>query len=149
MSDKNYSSDFPITTREDDRFSRWGFSERIAQVIAKRTDPSSIVIGLYGIWGDGKTSVLNFIEKSLEENADVICIKFNPWRFGTEEDLLSGLFYDIASALDEELTNSGDKLKDFVKKAAPAAGALFGAKGVGSSVSSFITSVHTTRGKLK
>lgn len=139
MEDRNYSSDSPIHEQEQDRFSRWSFSERVAQVISKRSDPSSIVIGLYGIWGDGKTSVLNFIEKSLNSDKNVICIKFNPWRFGTEEELLTGFFFDIAEALDAELIKTGDKLKDFVKKAAPGAGAIMGAKGVGDTVGAFIS----------
>lgn len=139
MEEKNYSSDSPVQDKTEDRFSRWTFSERIAQVISRRNDPSSIVIGLYGIWGDGKTSVLNFIEKSLTEDKNVICIRFNPWRFGTEEELLTGFFFDIAEALDTELIKTEDKLKDFVKKAAPGAGALFGAKGVGDSIGSFIS----------
>ena len=139
MEDKNYSSDSPIHEQDQDRFSRWNFSQRIAQVISRRSDPSSIVIGLYGIWGDGKTSVLNFIEKSLGTDENVICIKFNPWRFGTEDELLTGFFFDIAEALDAELIKTGDKLKDFVKKAAPGAGAILGAKGAGDAVSSFIS----------
>ncbi len=139
MEDKNYSSDSPIHKQEQDRFSRWNFSERVAQVISKRSDPSSIVIGLYGIWGDGKTSVLNFIEKSLESDENVICIKFNPWRFGTEDELLTGFFFDIAEALDAELIKTGDKIKDFVKKAAPGAGAVFGAKGAGDALGAFIS----------
>ena len=139
MKDKNYSSDSPIHEQGQDRFSRWSFSERVAQVISKRSDPSSIVIGLYGIWGDGKTSVLNFIEKSLESDENVICIKFNPWRFGTEDELLTGFFFDIAEALDAELIKTGDKLKDFVKKAAPGAGAIMGAKGAGDALGSFIS----------
>ncbi|WP_417455267.1 KAP family P-loop NTPase fold protein [Kiloniella sp.] len=139
MENRNYSSDSPIHEQEQDRFSRWNFSQRVAQVISKRSDPSSIVIGLYGIWGDGKTSVLNFIEKSLEADENVICIKFNPWRFGTEEELLTGFFFNIAEALDAELIKTGDKLKDFVKKAAPGAGAIIGAKGAGDAVGAFIT----------
>lgn len=137
MDHKNYSSDSPIYEQDKDRFSRWNFSERIAQVISRRSDPSSIVIGLYGIWGDGKTSVLNFIEKSLSDDENVICIKFNPWRFGTEDQLLSGFFFDIAEALDAKLITRGDKLKDFLKKAAPVAGAAFGADSAGDAVSSF------------
>ena len=139
MESKNYSSDSPIYDQEYDKFSRWDFSIRIAQVISRRSDPSSIVIGLYGIWGDGKTSVLNFIEKSLETDENVICIKFNPWRFGAEEVLLAGFFFDIAHALDTKLIKTGDKFKDFVKKAAPGAGAIFGAKGAGDAISSFIS----------
>ena len=139
MEVKNYSSDSPVFLKDQDRFSRWKFSERIAQVISRRSDPSSIVIGLYGSWGDGKTSVLNFIEESLKINGDVICIKFNPWRFGTEEELLTGFFFDIAEVLDAKLINKADELKDFVKKAAPGFGALLGAKGVGDSFASFLS----------
>lgn len=139
MDNKNYSSDSPIYEQDKDRFSRWSFSERIAQVISRRSDPSSIVIGLYGIWGDGKTSVLNFIEKALEADANVICIKFNPWRFGTEDQLLTGFFFAIAEALDTELIKTGDKLKDFVKKVAPGAGAIFGLEGAGDTIGSFIS----------
>jgi predicted KAP-like P-loop ATPase len=139
MDDKNYSSDSPIHEQSQDRFSRWNFSERVAQVISKRSDPTSIVIGIYGIWGDGKTSVLNFIEKSLESDENVICIKFNPWRFGTEDELLTGFFFNIAEALDAELIKTGDKFKDFVKKIAPGAGAIVGAKGAGDAIGSFIS----------
>lgn len=139
MESKNYSSDSPIYHQEQDRFSRWSFSERIAQVISRRSDPSSIVIGLYGVWGDGKTSVLNFIEKSLETDENVICIKFNPWRFGVEEELLTGFFFDIAQALDAEIIKAGDKLKDFFKKAVPGTAAIFGAKEAGDAICSFIS----------
>ncbi len=141
MDSTNYSSDSPVFAKEQDRFSRWAFSERVAQVISKRTDPSSIVIGLYGIWGDGKTSVLNFIEKSLEKNDNVICIKFNPWRFGTEEELLTGFFFTIADALDTELVTTGDKFKAFVKRTASDVTSLAGVEGVGNIVSSFISTI--------
>ncbi|MCL6272255.1 KAP family NTPase [Sansalvadorimonas sp. 2012CJ34-2] len=139
MTSTNYSSDTPVSSKENDRFSRWSFSERVAQVIAKRTDPSCITVGLYGAWGDGKTSVLNFIETSLEDNEDVICINFNPWRFTSEENLLSGFFHSIADALDAKLIKTEDKLKDIIKKSASGFAAAAGAKGVGDSIASFIS----------
>lgn len=139
MEANNYSSDSPISTKEEDRFSRWRFAERVSQVISKRNDPSSIVIGLYGVWGDGKTSVLNFIEEALNDDENVICIKFNPWRFGTEEELLTGFFFNIAEALDAQLIKTGEKLKDILKKVAPGVGAAAGVKGVGESIGSFIS----------
>lgn len=138
MQNKNYSSDSPIYEQEHDRFSRWSFSERISQVISRRSDPSSIVIGLYGIWGDGKTSVLNFIEKSLEADENVLCIKFNPWRFGTEDDLLTGFFFDIAEVLDVKLIKKGDQLKDLLKTFLPSAGNVL-LPGAGDAIGSFIS----------
>lgn len=41
---EQYAEDAPIASSTDDRFSRWPFAERIAHVIATRTDPASLVI---------------------------------------------------------------------------------------------------------
>jgi predicted KAP-like P-loop ATPase len=139
MDKRNYSSDSPVSLKEEDRFSRWSFAERVAQVISRRSDPGCITIGLYGVWGDGKTSVLNFIEQVLKHEEHVICTKFNPWRFTTEEALLGGFFLNIADALDSELVTTGDKLKDFLKKVVPSIGAALGVQGVGDSIASFIS----------
>ncbi|WP_350587925.1 MULTISPECIES: P-loop NTPase fold protein [unclassified Psychrobacter] len=139
MTTENYSSDAPVSTKDEDIFSRWKFSERVAQVIANRRDPSSIVIGLYGRWGDGKTSVLNFIEQSLNTNDDVICIKFNPWRFGTEDQLLMGFFNQIANALDTKLETREDKLKDIGNKILKPISSAAGMGVVGDIVSSYIS----------
>ncbi len=151
MSDKAYSSDHPVMEEKDDRFSRWGFSEGIAKVISKRKDSSSIVIGLYGDWGAGKTSVLNFIKESLkDDDGGVICIQFNPWRFDNEEVLLSGFFHEIASALGEKLVHSGDKIKNLLKEITSDVDALFPMAGVvGKSVSAFISSVDLEKLKKR
>ncbi|MBJ8496977.1 KAP family P-loop NTPase fold protein [Acinetobacter oleivorans] len=138
----NYTSDSPVFKHKDDKFNRWLFSKRIADVIANRNDSSSIVIGLYGAWGNGKTSVLNFIEESLTDNQEVLCIKFNPWRFGTEEELLKAFFLDIAHAIEVELITKTDKAKDAVKSLAPAITSIFGAAEVGQAISSFIPSLE-------
>lgn len=139
MTTENYSSDAPVSTKGEDIFSRWKFSERVAQVIANRRDPSSIVIGLYGRWSDGKTSVLNFIKQSLNTNDDVICIKFNPWRFGTEDQLLMGFFNQIADSLDAKLETREDKLKDIGNKILKPVSSAAGVGVVGDIVSSYIS----------
>jgi hypothetical protein len=51
---KEYSSDQPIVSIDQDSFNRWPFSERIADTIARRSDPGSLVIAIYGIWGDAE-----------------------------------------------------------------------------------------------
>jgi predicted KAP-like P-loop ATPase len=81
---EQYTDDAPIFSRAQDRFSRWPFAERIAHVLATRTDPSSLVIGLYGPWGDGKTSVVNMMAEALATDEGVICVPFNPWHFEDE-----------------------------------------------------------------
>ena len=100
---KDYVGDAPVSRREDDRFGRWPFSERVASTIAARSDPSSIVIAIYGRWGDGKTTVLNFIRGALKPWTNIVCIDFNPWRFDSETALLQGFFQALASVLDRSL----------------------------------------------
>lgn len=138
MKTNNFSSDSPVSLEDEDRFQRWNFSSRIGEVVAKRSDESSIIIGLYGPWGDGKTSVLNFIEKSLLTNIDVVCIKFNPWRYGGEDELLIGFFHQVAEALDAKLTTGTDTFKSIVKKGLPIAGAFLGSKDAGEGIGAFI-----------
>lgn len=97
-----YFSDEPITSKHQDRFGRAPYAARIAETIARRLDPSSIVIGLFGPWGDGKTSVLKMMEESLEQHGEVVTIRFNPWHFPSEDALLRGFFATLAEALGKE-----------------------------------------------
>jgi predicted KAP-like P-loop ATPase len=60
-----YHTDVPIHTSDEDEFDRAPFARRIAQTIVGRRDPSSLVLGIYGPWGEGKTSVLNLIRTTL------------------------------------------------------------------------------------
>lgn len=138
MSEQYYSSDSPVNNPEEDQFSRWPFAKRVADVIAKRNDPSSIVIGLYGAWGEGKTSVLNFIDKSFEENENIVCLRFNPWRYGNEEQLLEGFFLDIADAIDTKIISKQDEIKEAAQKALPAITSLLGNKEAGVGIATFL-----------
>jgi hypothetical protein len=79
-----YRTDAPISDPRLDVFDREPFARRIADTIGERKDPSSLVIGIYGPWGDGKTTVLNFIRGRLKDYASIICVSFNPWRMEGE-----------------------------------------------------------------
>ena len=94
-----FISDAPVDDPKADQFKRWPFSQRIAQTIAARRDPSSFVVGIFGEWGSGKTTVLNFIEKELSKFDSVICIRFNPWRFVDEVHLLGNFFNTLQDVL--------------------------------------------------
>ena len=97
-----YNSDKPIFAKAQDRFSRNKFSNRISDTITKRIDNDGLVIGLYGIWGEGKSSVLNMIEEDLKTNDDVLIVKFNPWRFKDEDALILNFLKNISEVLNRE-----------------------------------------------
>lgn len=113
---RTYSSDQPISGREHDRFGRWPFARRIADTIASRGDPSSLVIGLFGAWGDGKTSTLRMMEEALQEHRHVVVVRFNPWHFGSEQLLLRGFFSTLADALGRSLSTRKEVIGEALKK---------------------------------
>ena len=111
-----YNSDKPITLKEHDKFNRFKFSNRIAETVIRREDKEGLVIGLYGIWGEGKTSVLNMIQEKLNDNENILIVNFNPWRFKDEDTLILNFFKNISEVLEEELNTKIEKFGDFLKK---------------------------------
>jgi len=107
---QNISSDKPVVKKEEDRFQRYEFSKRIAEKIITSNSSDSIVLGIYGAWGEGKTSIINFIETELKENTNIICIKFNPWRYNDENTLLIQFFQKLAISVDANLKTKGEKI---------------------------------------
>lgn len=105
-----YMSDTPISVPEQDRFNRWPFANRVAATISSRLDPGSIVIAIYGAWGEGKTSVLNLIERELKKSGDIIAIRFNPWRFNDEAHLLQNFFKTLADAIGKSPNSYKEKI---------------------------------------
>lgn len=114
--DKHLSPDKPIALKQDDKFQRYNFSQRIAQTIIDRAAEDCIVIGIYGAWGEGKSSVLNFIETELKSNSQVIVIKFNPWRYSDENSLLLQFFQTLAKSLNANLKTKKEKAGELLHK---------------------------------
>jgi len=94
-----FSNDAPVSDPKLDAFYRHPFALRIAEMIKARSDSGSAVIAVYGEWGEGKTTVLEFVRNELRASEDVILIPFNPWRFGSDEQLLWAFFASLSHAL--------------------------------------------------
>ncbi|KQR72199.1 P-loop NTPase fold protein [Pedobacter sp. Leaf176] len=133
---ENYTADRPIKDAKEDRFQRYSFSKRIAETIIHRKSKESIVFGLFGAWGEGKSSVLNFIDEELAKDEAIIRINLNPWRYSDEESLLINFFNKIAEAINKKLNTRMEKLGGFVKKYG-SSGSIFGFdfSGIGNAVS--------------
>jgi KAP family P-loop domain len=56
-------------------------------------------IGIYGDWGEGKTSVLKMIDEELTEK-EHICVWITPWLGKTTEDIWDQLLTSVAEQLD-------------------------------------------------
>ncbi|MDO8557029.1 MAG: KAP family NTPase [Candidatus Jorgensenbacteria bacterium] len=113
---RSYQPDRPIKVQKEDRFNRWPFAERIADTIGQSSDPSGLVIGIYGEWGDGKSSTLNLMSEALKKYDNVVLVKFNPWYFRSEAKLLEGFFSILAENLGKSLPSKAEELGRVLQK---------------------------------
>lgn len=96
----NYSTDKPIETENKDLLSRSSFSKQLGKGIYEYNDKSGLVIGLFGKWGTGKTSVINMAEEEInrlsqtDENKPLI-MKFSPWNYSDKDNLISLFFQNL------------------------------------------------------
>jgi predicted KAP-like P-loop ATPase len=110
-----YSPDQPIRSKRGDRFNRALFAQRVADTTATRSDRSSIVIGLYGPWGCGKSSTLNLIEEALNDHSNVVVVRFNPWLYSAEERQVRGFFDTLAAALCRSLPTKAEDISKLLR----------------------------------
>lgn len=96
------------------------FTELASVVISILTqrNMSPVSIGIYGNWGTGKSSLLNFIEEKLP-TADFLVIKFNAWFYQDLVDAKFALMELIQESLEKESQQNQstlDKIKRFGEK---------------------------------
>lgn len=95
-----FSADRPITSKDDDRLNRAGFASALAESISSWDGSDSVVIGLCGEWGSGKTSLVNMVRESLgETNPAPNVIMFNPWEWSGHQELSTAFFRELEAVL--------------------------------------------------
>lgn len=97
--------DAPITDRSEDFYDRWPIAKSISHIIATAPTEWSTRIGLFGLWGDGKTSVLNFVEQQQREAGNIV-IRYAPWGASTPDEV----WKDFGKVLITGLRRHGVKL---------------------------------------
>ena len=125
---KSPNPDNPLdekASKEEDFLRRRPLAERIADMINELGSnyKDSIVIGIEGEWGSGKTSFINFILDNMrpteKNNLNNLIVEFNPWNFSNQNELIKDFFGSIAEGLSEiheEDTNRWTKFKDWVSE---------------------------------
>jgi predicted KAP-like P-loop ATPase len=92
--------DVPIVDFDQDRLERTNFARALGRVFAGYDRPDTLVIGLYGEWGLGKTSLLNLALKAVSEmEPHPIIVEFNPWYFADRDNLLRQFFEALSLAI--------------------------------------------------
>jgi predicted KAP-like P-loop ATPase len=118
-----FVSDQPIQSSSQDIIGRKNFARSVAETIFSYETTNELVLGLYGEWGSGKTSLLNLTVERIEElskeaeNKPII-IKFNPWNFSEQNQLITQYFSILSRILkrkdnSQDLIYIGEKLEEY------------------------------------
>lgn len=104
MTDKdtiaNLSADRPISSLDEDLLGRGDFAIGIASALRHWKGSESLVVGIYGEWGSGKSSIKNCVLSLLDKADDgPIAIEFNPWSWSGEDRLATAFFDEIGTAI--------------------------------------------------
>lgn len=93
--------DEPIRSSKEDRLNRTGFATEVARAVVDLERTESIVIGIHGKWGTGKTSLLNLIEEKLQGVSPTppVIFRFNPWGFSDQDQLNTQFFQSLSEFL--------------------------------------------------
>ena len=99
--------DSPQTNIADDKFGREPIVDLIVDSINQtvKAEHNCLVYGIYGKWGEGKTSLMNFVKNRLLSQGKedgINLVEFNPWLVNNDESLLREFFNSIAKGVDED-----------------------------------------------
>ena len=113
-------SDQALTSADQDKLERKDFAELLARVLLEYKNPSSLVLAIYGPWGVGKSSFMNFMAEYLgklaQEDHTPIMVNFNPWNYSSIDQLTTMFFEELRLTLgqkdkSEKAENIGKALK--------------------------------------
>lgn len=122
-----FRPDQPIKSYKEDILGRKSFAQSLGDAILSYKEKESIVIGLFGEWGSGKTSIINMalehINSVLEKEADhkkPIIVNFNPWNYSDQNQLITQFFKQLSTILgrpgySKDVQKVGKKLEIYAK----------------------------------
>ena len=103
-----YNSDLPIQKSAEDQYEFASFANHVVDELFAGRQPESIVVGLSGSWGSGKTSLLNLMDERLEhlksESKSVINIRYVPWRVKNREAIITSFLTLLVENIEEEMS---------------------------------------------
>ena len=113
-----FDPDKAIKSCEEDELNRCSFAKSLGEAIINYKDEESLVIGLLGKWGYGKTSIINMATEYIKESSEEpIIIEFNPWLFSNQNQLIKKFFDELSINIDDNDIKEG--LKSYVNKLIP------------------------------
>lgn len=149
---KMFTPGAPIEDFSQDELHRERYARRLAEALLSYDEPNSLVLGLDGTWGTGKTSILNLVVKAMGQRKWAhapIVVRFNPWYFSDQDNLLRQFFRALTQRLGQpdlgkEYRAAAEKLDAFADLLDTAKDMSFWAK-IGSALLRFWSKLRRKR----
>lgn len=129
----------PIESEAQDSLGRSGFAANVTRIALGVAGAASVRVGVFGRWGDGKTSILSLVACQVQA-AGGTAIWFNPWPADSAADLRARLVITLAERLGIPTAP--------VKRARLLARGTTVARGVGSGFNSHVQRTDAILGSL-
>jgi len=120
------SGDRPKEHLTDDRLGYANFAQSLARSIAGLAPTDGIVLAVNGAWGSGKTTAVNMIvealgnlQKDVPTARKIVPVRFNPWWFSEQEDLIKAFFAELSGSLDKKVSEKvGEGFRKLARRVA-------------------------------
>ena len=99
---QSFLSDQEIDDAKDDILQNHEQAENFARVVAVESARGSLVFGLDGPWGVGKSSFINLAQNTWDNNEEIIVFRFEPLKFGGEKDMVRAFIRELSGRIRSE-----------------------------------------------
>jgi predicted KAP-like P-loop ATPase len=101
--------------KKDDDLGRWRFAAEIAEVIRSTPADWSARIGIFGKWGEGKSTILHFLEEMLKPEGNIV-FSFTPWAVQKLDELWEEFGNTLLEALEADKLEVESPWKGMTRK---------------------------------
>ncbi|WP_417861372.1 KAP family P-loop NTPase fold protein [Winogradskyella sediminis] len=114
-------SDDPIIKITQDELNYKPIVDRLSTILLNEKHSKSISIGLVGPWGNGKSSILNFVKNNILKNKknspdEIIVVNFYPYLNNDETDIINEFFNSLSKQLVKYNGKLSNQILDYTQK---------------------------------
>lgn len=108
--ESEFFNDIPA---DEDILNRKPKALQVTRLIKGNKSKTSLAIGIVGEWGDGKTTFMSFVEKSLSDDERYIIVHFNSWLNISVNSILNDFFTTVEKKISAHSIDISKEIKKY------------------------------------